>query len=182
MDYTKLANSIAPKVLLLARLINNPEISPSIRRYNQEMALREIGRSIYEKIYDMNAFDFEIEHTQGVGMDDRYIMLAKIASDSVSTGGVGLLESQLKNFVMSSIDKAQHDAVNTAIQSGKHPTVQRYEIGNCCGWCKSKVGTFTNPTPDIFARHRDCDCVIKTSGYKSRNGLLKNYAKAKSKN
>lgn len=179
MNYTELAKSIIPKLILLSKIINNPEISPVVRRYNQELALREVARSIYAKIYDMNAFDFEIEHTQGTGIDDRHIMLAKIASDSVSSGGTATLEAQLSNFVMATIDKAQHDAVNNAIQSGKHPTVQRYEVGNCCAWCKSKVGVFTKPDSSIFARHRDCDCVIKTSGYKSRNGLLKNYVKPK---
>lgn len=85
-DYGNLANSLAPKVLAGVALINNPEIQPETRQRNQEIFLREVGKSIYEKTYDMNAFDMEIPHTKGAGIDDRYYGLAKVASNSVSTG------------------------------------------------------------------------------------------------
>lgn len=87
-DYGKLANSLAPKVLKAVALLNNPEIAPETRQRNQEILLREVAKSIYEKTYDMNAFDMEISHTKGPGIDDRYYGLAKVASNSVSTGAV----------------------------------------------------------------------------------------------
>lgn len=85
-DYGKLANSLAPKVLKAIGLLNNPEIQPDTRQLNQEIFLREVGKAIYEKTYEMNAFDMEIEHTKGPGIDDRYYGMAKVASNSVSTG------------------------------------------------------------------------------------------------
>lgn len=87
-DYGKLANSLAPKVLKAVALLNNPEIEPDTRQRNQEILLREVAKSIYEKTYDMNAFDMEIPHTKGPGIDDRYYGMAKVASNSVSTGAV----------------------------------------------------------------------------------------------
>lgn len=87
-DYGKLANSLTPKVLKAIGLLNNPEIEPNTRQLNQEILLREVSKAIYEKVYDMNAFDMDIAHTKGDGIDDRYYGMAKVASNSVSTGGM----------------------------------------------------------------------------------------------
>lgn len=85
-DYGALANALAPKVLKAVALLNNPEIEPNTRQLNQEIFLREVAKAVYEKTYEMNAFDMEIEHTKGPGIDDRYYGMAKVASNSVSTG------------------------------------------------------------------------------------------------
>ena len=160
------------------RLINNPEVDPEIRQLNQEILFREVGQSVYSKIYDMNAFDFEISYTTGPGPDDRYYGLAKKASYAVSAGNLGMIE-YVKNFIDSTIAKAQGDAFKYARQSGKHPTVTRRTIGKTCDWCRERAGTYTDPGPDIFQRHGGCDCEIITEGYNSRNGLLNNYVKPK---
>lgn len=88
-NYAALVTTIEPQVRAAVAIINNPEIEPEVRQRNQEILLREVGQAIYEKVYDMNAFDMEIEHTKGAGIDDRYFGLAKVASDSVSTASRG---------------------------------------------------------------------------------------------
>lgn len=88
MDFGKKSRSLAPKVLEGIKLINNPEIEPETRQRNQEIFLREVGKAIYDKTYEMSAFDMEIAHTTGPGIDDRYYGMAKVASNSVSTGAV----------------------------------------------------------------------------------------------
>lgn len=178
MDYFKLNESIIKKLLEVLALINNPEIDPEIRQLNQEILFREVGSAVYAKVYDMNAFDFEIEHTRGPGIDDRYYGLAKVASNAVSAGAIGL-DQYVRNYVDTMAAKAQHDAMRNAKQSGKYPTVTRQMNGETCAWCKSLVGTYTNPDSEVFMRHRGCDCSIITEGYRSRNGLLKNYVKPK---
>lgn len=87
-DYGKLARSLYPKVAAAVALLNNPEIAPDTRQLNQEIFLREVAKAIYDKTYEMNAFDMQIEHTKGDGIDDRYYGMAKVASNSVSTGVV----------------------------------------------------------------------------------------------
>lgn len=179
MDYSILSDSLLPKVMRAIRLINNPEVAPEIRQLNQEILLREVGNAIYAKIYDMNAFDFEISHTRGAGLDDRYYGLAKVASGSVSTGTVGL-EEYVKNYLDYSTSKAQEDASINARQSGKRPRVTRSTTGKeTCKWCDSLAGVYEDPSSEVFRRHGGCDCRIVTEGYKSRNGLLKNYVKPK---
>jgi len=90
-NYAALVETILPQVQAACAVINNPEIQPEIRQRNQEILLREIGDAIYEKVYDMNAFDMEIEHTKGTGIDDRYYGLAKVISDGVSNASRGAL-------------------------------------------------------------------------------------------
>lgn len=178
MDYSKLTKSITPKVLAALALINNPEIAPAIRQLNQEILFREVGSAIYAKIYDMNAFDFEIEHTRGPGIDDRYYGLAKVASASVSTGKLGL-EEYVKNYLYYTASIAQRDAMVNAKQSGKRTKVTRKMNGETCKWCESLAGSYENPDSEIFKRHGSCDCIIITEGYRKRNGLLNNYVKPK---
>lgn len=176
MDYSKLTKTIQLKVLAALRLINNPEIDPEIRQLNQEILFREVGQAVYAKVYDMNAFDFEIEYTNGPGIDDRYYGLAKVAAASVSAGALGL-DDYVRNYIDTMAAKAQNDAVINARQSGKFPTVTRRMNGETCDWCESLAGTYTNPDSEVFKRHRGCDCSITTEGYRSRNGLLNNYVK-----
>jgi hypothetical protein len=176
MDYAKLNRTILAKVMAALKLINNPEIDPEVRQLNQEILFREVGAAVYGKVYDMNAFDFEIEHTTGPGIDERYFGLAKVASASVSTGTVGL-EEYVKNYLDHAASKAQHDAMVTAKQSGKRTRVIRTVNGDICKWCRSLAGEYDSPSAEVFRRHGGCDCNIRTEGYRSRNRLLNNYVK-----
>ena len=175
MDYLALTDSVKGKVMEIMAIINNPEIAPDVRQLYHETLFRAVGDAIYVKVYDMNAFDMEIPHTKGAGIDNRYYGMAKTASDSVSTGSLGL-DEQTQNFLASMSSMAQDHAFTNASQSGKHPTVTRSLTGReNCKWCDSLAGKYTDPSPDVFRRHSNCDCKITTAGYKSRNGLLDNY-------
>lgn len=88
LDYRRKAQELMPKVMAAVKLLNNPEIQPETRQLNQEILFREVAKAIYDKTYEMNAFDMDIAHTKGVGIDDRYYGLAKVVSGSVSTGEV----------------------------------------------------------------------------------------------
>lgn len=177
MDYLTLTDSLQNKVMEIVNIINNPEIMPEVRQLYHETLFREVGSAIYTKVYDMNAFDMEIPYTKGVGIDNRYYGMAKMASDSISTGNLGL-DQQIQNYSASMASTAQGEAFTNASQSGKHPTVTRELTGReNCKWCDGLAGTYTDPGPDVFKRHASCDCRIITKGYKSRNGLLKNYKK-----
>lgn len=176
MDYAKLNKTILAKVLKAMALINNPEISPAIRQLQQEIFLREVGSAIYEKIYDMNAFDFDLQGTRGAGIDDRYYGLAKVSSATVSTGALGLSE-YVKNYLDHSASKAQQDATKNARQSGRRTKVIRKMNGETCKWCESLAGSYENPDSEVFKRHGGCDCIIITEGFRSRNGELGNYVK-----
>lgn len=176
MDYSQFNETIQKKVMAALAIINNPEVAPEVRQLNQEILFREVGAAVYAKVYDMNAFDYEIEHTTGPGIDDRHFGLAKVASASVSAGalGLGLL---VRNYLDTMASKAQADATHNARQSGKRTRVIRKMNGEICSWCESLAGTYENPDSEVFERHRGCDCQIITEGYRTRNGQLNNYSK-----
>lgn len=176
MDYSKLSNRLTAKVLRAIALINNPEIAPDVRQLNQEILLREVGTAVYAKVYDMNAFDYDLQGTRGPGMDDRYYGLAKVSAAAVSTGALGL-DEYVKNYLDSVASQAQDHATRNARQSGKRTKVIRKMNGETCKWCESLAGTYENPDSEVFRRHGGCDCIIITEGYNSRNGLLNNYVK-----
>lgn len=176
MNYASLNKTILDKVMAAIAIINNPEIAPDVRQLNQEILLREVGEAVYAKVYDMNAFDFQIEHTTGVGMDDRFYGMAKVASASISTGGAGL-DLTVKAYLDNVAGQAQMHAVKNARETGNHPRVIRIPVGKTCDWCNSVAGEYTNPPGEVFRRHRGCDCIIRTEGYRTRNGQLNNYAK-----
>ena len=180
MNYAKLNKTILAKVMEAIGIINNPEIAPDVRQLNQEILLREVGKTVYDKVYDMNAFDYGIENTKGDGMDDRYYGMAKVASGSISTGKSGL-ESQVKAYLDNVAGQAQMHATRTARETGNRPKVTRIAVGKTCDWCAKMAGTYTDPSPEVFRRHDGCDCEIRTEGYKSRNGLLKNYTGSSSR-
>lgn len=176
MDYAALNDSIVKKVMAALAIINNPEIDPEVRQLNQEILFKEVGTAVYAKVYNMNAFDYEIEHTTGPGIDDRYYGLAKKASAAVSSGALGL-PLLVRNYLDTMASKAQNDATHNARQSGKRTRVIRKMNGETCGWCESLAGSYENPDSEVFKRHRGCDCSIITEGYRTRNGLLQNYTK-----
>lgn len=176
MDYAGLNDTIQKKVMAALAIINNPEIAPDVRQLNQEILFREVGAAVYAKVYNMNAFDYEIEHTTGPGIDDRHFGLAKVAAASVSAGALGL-PLLVRNYLDTMASKAQADATHNARQSGKRTRVTRKMNGETCGWCESLAGTYENPDSEVFKRHRGCDCSIITEGYRTRNGQLNNYSK-----
>lgn len=157
-------------------IINNPEIAPEVRQLNQEILFKEVGAAVYAKVYNMNAFDYEIEHTTGPGIDNRHFGLAKVAAASISTGALGL-PLLVRNYLDTMASKAQQDATHNARQSGKRTKVTRKMNGETCSWCESLAGTYENPDSEVFKRHRGCDCSIITEGYRTRNGQLNNYSK-----
>lgn len=182
MDYSSLGDTVRAKIKKLVELISNPEVEPDTRRLNMEVLFRELGGAIYNKIFDMNAFDFDITDAKPQGIDDdMYYGMAKRASDAVSTGGKTLLDQQIDTFIAVTIAKAQGDAYQIAMQTAKRPQIKRELVSETCNWCKDKVthGWVSDPDSSLFSRHRDCDCRILTRGYRSRNGLLKNYVKPK---
>jgi len=180
MNYDRLNETIVKKVMKALALINNPEIDPEIRQLNQEILFREVGSAIYAKVYNMSAFDFEIEYSKGSGIDERYFGLAKVASGSVATGSLGLA-LLVRNYLDATSSKAQLDASVFARQSGKRTRVIRSVNSETCEWCRglAKNSPYEGDQikPQIFARHRGCDCSIVTEGFRSRNGLLGNYVK-----
>ena len=172
MNYGSLASTVDQDLIEAVKAILNTEVDPETRRFNLEILLRESGEKIYQVIYDMNAWDMEIEFTQGAGINDNYYGLAKNLSDSISLGGSEKAMAEFELWLQDVIHKAQYDAFRMAGENGKYRVATRTERGDCCDWCRAHVGTFIEPSSEVFAQHEHCRGEIRTSGWKSRNGTL----------
>lgn len=172
MNYGELATTIEPELREAVETILNPEVDPETRRFNLEILLRESGQKVYQVIYAMNAYDMEIEFTTGDGINDNYYGMAKNLSDSIILGGNDKVWAEFDLWLQDVIHKAQMDALDAAGENGKYRGVTRIERGDCCEWCRAHVGTFIEPSPEVFGQHEHCRGEIRTFGWKSRNGRL----------
>lgn len=181
MNYGILPEEILSKVMTLVGLINNIEVSPDVRRRYMEQLFRTVNAAVYNKIYEMNAWDMLIPHTTGKDIGKQHLGISKIAAGSPVTG-IELTPLVLENLQAMS-GKAQDDAMATAQSSGKVPQMKRSATSRKpCDWCKEKDTRgrwVVDPDSEQFRRHAHCSCEIYTAGYKSRNGLLDNYVKEK---
>lgn len=177
MDFQILIRTIEPKLKRLARILNDPSVSPDLRRAAHRSALETIGQLVYDKAYDMTAWDYEIEETLGRVFDKNVASgLARNLSDSIATGDTMNIDDRIPTFLSAATGAAQFDATDTAGTLGKYRRVTRRLRGRGdCDWCRSMAGVYTNPGPEVFRRHNNCNCFIESQGYRSRNGEVKNY-------
>lgn len=74
-----------------------------------------------------------------------------------------LLGSTIVNFSQAVVDDMVRKNAEFHFHSGMSPKIVRKEVGNCCKWCKSLVGTYSYPDvpKDVYRRHRNCRCTVE---------------------
>lgn len=179
MDFLSLINKLKPKLLRLATVLNDQTVNPDLRRESYRSVLQTLGQAVYDKVYDMTSWDFEINETLSTIFDrDIAAGLARNLSDAIATGDPVPADAQLPTYLNKATATAQYDATMMALQLGKHPVlrIQLRGVGDC-DWCRRRAARspIYNPSPSDFARHKDCNCLLKAEGYQSRNGEVKNY-------
>lgn len=179
MDFYLAIERIRPELLRLVQILNDPAISPELRKRALAAAFTQIGQSIYGSAYRMTAYDFEIMETIGSGLDPQLALgLARNISDSIATGDLGTANDQVAAYAVNATGIALTHATITAGQLGKFRTLQiRLRGKGDCDWCRAKArrGKIVNPSAQDFHRHTNCNCFYEVQGFKSRNGELKNY-------
>lgn len=179
MDFSILIARIEPKLRRMALILNDTSINPTLRRTAHRTVLESLGQVIYNKAYDMTAWDFEIPETLGKIFDrDIAAGLARNLSDSIATGNKVSITEQLPLYANKAALAAQADASVTAQGLGKY-TVLKVSLGRKkdCNWCilRAQRSPIYNPSPIDFGRHDGCDCFLEAQGFRSRNGEVKNY-------
>ena len=73
-----------------------------------------------------------------------------------------LLGSPIVNFSQSVVDDMIKKNAEFHHKVGMSPKIVRVEVGNCCKWCKSLVGTYQYPIvpKDVYRRHENCRCTV----------------------
>ena len=75
-----------------------------------------------------------------------------------------LLDSGTRNIVQSDNDEFCKKNAEFRSKAGLEVTIIREALGECCSWCSDLEGVYTYDTApnDVYARHRECNCVVST--------------------
>lgn len=75
-----------------------------------------------------------------------------------------LMDSGTRNIVQSANDEYCKKNAEFRAKAGLEVLIIRESLGECCSWCSDLEGVYTYDTApdDVYARHRDCNCVVST--------------------
>lgn len=181
MDFSKVATDTAESMDALVKFILSLDIDPDDKKGRIAKAFRIVGSEFYSKLYGANSEVFDSTAIKTL-IDLDYNQIDRLANKLVQNYVLGReIDYLVKDYYDSELGRAQDEAFQNALSMDKHPTLERIVVGETCPWCIDKAGVHLHPTGEDFARHRDCDCIFKVSGYNTRNGILKNYVKEKRK-
>lgn len=178
MEFSKVATDVAKSMRAVVNYILELGISPDEKVARLVKAFRIVGNDFYKQMFDANSRVFDSAALDTLGFDNSDGQIERLAEKLVQNYNLGRqTDTLVKDFYDSELGQAQSEAFRNAVSLEKHPTLTRIMVGETCKWCQSMAGVHVNPTGEMFARHADCDCIFKVSGYNSRNGLLTNYRK-----
>lgn len=178
MDFSGIAKDTGTGVTASIDYVLSLGISPAEKIARITLIIRTVGIYFHSKLYDDVSYALGSSIIASAGFDDANAQAERLATKTVRNYALSRSSSALiKEYYDSLLGRAQDEAFNNALSLQKHPTLTRSIVGETCTWCDSKAGTFTNPSPEHFARHDRCDCLIVASGFNTRNGIVTNYVK-----
>lgn len=180
MNFSATAKDIGKQMVEVVDYILGLNISPAEKRARLIKAFGIVGNEFFDKMFTDNSLLFDSQAIKSLGFTNPEGQIERMASKMVQNYNLGRKnEAIITGFFDSVLADAQKEAFDNGISLGKVPTLKRSLVGETCGWCRARVGTFTYPDGELFARHDNCDCLFIVSGYNSRNGVLTNYRKAR---
>ena len=179
-NFSATAKDIGKQMAKVVAYILTLNISPEDKRRRLTRAFGIVGNEFYGKMFADNSMLFDSEAIGTLGFQNPEDQVERLSTKLVQNHNLGRKNDAIvTGFFDSVLADAQNEAFNNARSLGKVPTLRRRLVGETCEWCRNRVGTFTNPDSELFARHDNCDCLFIVSGYNSRNGILTNYRKAR---
>ena len=180
MNFSSTATDLGEQMTKVVDYILGLDISPAEKRARLIKAFGIAGEEFFNKMFADNSLLFDSEAISSLGFSNPEGQIERLSAKLVQNYNLGRkTDAIVKEFFDSVLGDAQKEAFDNGISLGKVPTLTRRLVGETCPWCVARVGTFTYPDGELFARHDNCDCLFIVSGYNSRNGILTNYRKAR---
>lgn len=180
MNFSGTATDIAKQMVKVVDYILSLDIDPTEKRVRLIRAFTIVGNEFFDKMFADNSILFDSTAIKSLGYTNPEDQIERLSTRLVRNYNLGRKnDATVKGFFDSVLADAQREAFENGISLGKVPTLTRHIVGETCGWCMARVGTFTYPDGELFARHDNCDCLFIVSGYNSRNGILTNYRKVR---
>lgn len=181
MNFSGAAKDLGRQMEKVVAFILGLDISPAEKRLRLTRAFGIVGNEFFDKMFRDNSYLFDSEAIGTMGFQNPEDQIERLSAKLVQNYNLGRKTNEIVvGFFDSVLADAQHEAFENGKSLGKVPTLTRSLVGETCGWCRDRVGTFTYPDSELFARHDNCDCLFIVRGYNSRNGILTNYRKARS--
>lgn len=180
MNFSGVAKDLGRQMEKVVAFILGLDISPAEKRLRLTRAFGIVGNEFFDKMFRDNSYLFDSEAIGTMGFQNPEDQIERLSAKLVQNYNLGRKTDEIVvGFFDSVLADAQHEAFENGKSLGKVPTLTRSLVGETCGWCRDRVGTFTYPDSELFARHDNCDCLFIVRGYNSRNGILTNYRKAR---
>lgn len=180
MNFSGVAKDLGRQMEKVVAFILGLDISPAEKRLRLTRAFGIVGNEFFDKMFRDNSYLFDSEAIGTMGFQNPEDQIERLSAKLVQNYNLGRKTNEIVvGFFDSVLADAQHEAFENGKSLGKVPTLTRSLVGETCGWCRDRVGTFTYPDSELFARHDNCDCLFIVRGYNSRNGILTNYRKAR---
>ena len=180
MNFSATASDIGKQMAKVVDYILGLNISPAEKKARLIKAFGIVGNEFFGKMFADNSILFDSEAISTLGFQNPDDQIERLSSKLIQNHNLTRPNDAIvKEFFDSVLGDAQNEAFNNGRSLGKVPTLTRRLVGETCEWCRARVGTFTDPDSELFARHDNCDCLFIVRGYNSRNGILTNYRKAR---
>lgn len=178
MNFSPVAKDLSEQMLKVVNYILSLDISPADKRSRIKKAFSIVGYTFFDKMFTDSSELFDSAAIKSLGFQNPDDQIERLSNKLVQSYNLDREYSQIvRGFFDSVLADAQKEAFDNSKSLGKAPTLTRRLVGETCGWCAARVGTFTFPDGELFTRHDNCDCLFIVSGYNSRNGILTNYRK-----
>ena len=179
MNFSNISKDLSRQTSSTVDYILKLKISDTQKKAMLNKVFNSVGYPFYDKMFDDNSELFGSNAINTTGFQNSDGQIERLSSKMVQNYNLGRTTNPaiLLGFYDSLLGDAQSEAFSNAVSLGKHPTLTRILRGETCSWCRARTGTFIDPDGEMFARHDNCDCLIITKGFNSRNGVLKNYTK-----
>ena len=180
MNFSATATDVSEQMVDVVDYILSLNIDPVEKRLRLIKAFKIVGDEFFNKMFFDNSVLFDSTAIGTLGYSNPEGQIERLATKLVQNYNLGRKTREIiKGFFDSVLGDAQREAFANGRSLGKVPTLTRRLVGETCRWCIDRVGTFTYPDGELFARHDNCDCLFIVEGYNSRNGILTNYRKAR---
>lgn len=179
MNFSPTAKDLSKQMVKVVNYILGLDITPAEKRARLSKAFRIVGFEFFDKMFIDNSMLFDSTALKSLGFQNPDDQIERLSAKLVQNHNLDREYTPIvQGFFDSVLADAQYEAFNNGISLEKVPTLTRSLVGETCGWCTARTGTFTYPDGELFARHDNCDCLFIVKGYNSRNGILTNYRKA----
>lgn len=180
MNFSLTAKDLGKQTIKVVNYILGLNIPPAEKRRRLTRAFGVIGNAFFDKMFADNSRLFDSGAIKSLGFQNPEDQVERLSAKMVQNYNLGRKNDEIvTGFFDSVLADAQKEAFDNGVSLGKVPTLTRSLVGETCGWCAARTGTFVYPDSELFARHDNCDCLFIVQGYNSRNGILTNYRKAR---